>query len=101
MALVDSTHGNFTLVGGDRRGVPLYLRDFAFTFDKAVECATESSTSMRAGEERNRKKQYMFADPETKSDRERNVRVPAIVIAITEGSWNICIAKGSEHKSLP
>jgi hypothetical protein len=45
----------------------------------------------------------MFVDPPAKFNRERYVRVAAIVIVITEGSWNICVAKGPgpKHKSLP
>lgn len=37
-------------------------------------------------------------DPKTKSDKERYICVAAIVIAISEGNWNICVAE--EHKSF-
>jgi hypothetical protein len=43
---------------------------------------------------------YMSVALEAKSVRERYIRVAAIVIVTTEGSWNICIAKGIRTSSV-
>jgi hypothetical protein len=42
----------------------------------------------------------MSADPKTKFDRERYIRVAAIDIAISEGNWNICVVEGHEPEGL-
>jgi hypothetical protein len=39
----------------------------------------------------------MYLLSEAKSVRERYIRVAEIVIMTTEGSWNICMAKGYEN----